>query len=110
MLTGIGFLWWILPVGLTAWLVLWFGNFSVIEDGIGLLGIVTLSFVVAAWQLDPDPRPIVSGFIPSLPHHDLTRYAFLAVSIVGATVESIPAELLFVRCDRREVVAAGSVD
>src|SRR4029077_4027441 len=36
--------------------------------------------------LHPDPRPIVSGFIPSLPHHDLTRYVFLTVSIVGATV------------------------
>ena len=55
MLTGIGFQWWVLPVGLVAWLVLWFGNFSVIEDGIGLLGMVTLSFVVAAWRLHPDP-------------------------------------------------------
>ena len=36
MLTGIGFQWWVLPVGLVAWLVLWFGNFTVIEDGIGL--------------------------------------------------------------------------
>jgi Mn2+/Fe2+ NRAMP family transporter len=86
MLTGIGFQWWILPLGVAAWLILWFGNFSVIEDGIGLLGIVTLSFVVAAWRLHPNPRSIAEGFIPSTPHHDLTRYAFLAVSIVGATV------------------------
>jgi Mn2+/Fe2+ NRAMP family transporter len=86
MLTGVGFQWWILPLGVAAWLILWFGNFSVIEDGIGLLGIVTLSFVVAAWRLHPNPRSIAEGFIPSTPHHDLTRYAFLAVSIVGATV------------------------
>jgi len=86
MLTGIGFQWWILPLGVAAWLILWFGNFSVIEDGIGLLGMVTLSFVVAAWRLHPNPRSIAEGFIPSTPHHDLTRYAFLAVSIVGATV------------------------
>jgi Mn2+/Fe2+ NRAMP family transporter len=86
MLTGIGFQWWILPLGVAAWLILWFGNFSVIEDGIGLLGMVTLSFVVAAWRLHPNPRAIAEGFIPSTPHHDLTRYAFLAVSIVGATV------------------------
>jgi Mn2+/Fe2+ NRAMP family transporter len=86
MLTGIGFQWWILPLGVTAWLILWFGNFSVIEDGIGLLGMVTSSFVVAAWRLHPNPRSIAEGFIPSTPHHDLTRYAFLAVSIVGATV------------------------
>jgi Mn2+/Fe2+ NRAMP family transporter len=86
MLTGIGFQWWVLPLGLAGWLVLWFGNFTVIEDGVGLLGIVTLSFVVAAWRLHPELGPIVRGFAPSLPHHDVTRYAFLVVSIVGATV------------------------
>ena len=86
MLTGIGFQWWIVPVGLAAWLVLWFGRFSVIEDGIGLLGLVTLSFVVAVWRLGPAPAPIARGFLPGVPQHDLTRYAFLTVSIVGATV------------------------
>jgi Mn2+/Fe2+ NRAMP family transporter len=86
MLSGIGFQWWVVPVGLAAWLVLWFGSFTVIEDGIGLLGIVTLSFVVAVWRLGPDPVPIARGLLPSVPDHDLTRYAFLAVSIVGATV------------------------
>ena len=86
MLTGVGFQWWVLPAGFMAWLLLWFGNFSVIEDGVGLLGIVTLSFVLAAWRLHPDAGDIARGFLPSLPHHDITRYAFLAVSIVGATV------------------------
>src|SRR4051812_2414066 len=86
MLTGIGFQWWIVPIGLVIWLVLWFGNFSVIEDGVGLLGMVTLSFVVAAWRLHPDGASLARGFIPTLPHHDLTRYGFLSVSIVGATV------------------------
>ncbi len=86
MLTGIGFQWWIVPIGLAAWLVLWLGTFSVIENGVGLLGIITLSFVVAAWRLHPDIAPLARGFIPTLPHHDLTRYAFLSVSIVGATV------------------------
>jgi Mn2+/Fe2+ NRAMP family transporter len=86
MLTGIGFQWWILPVGVVAWLVLWFGKFSVVEDGIGLLGMITLSFVVAAWRLGPDSSQILRGFIPSVPDHDITRYAFLTVSIIGATV------------------------
>jgi Mn2+/Fe2+ NRAMP family transporter len=85
MLSGIGFVWWIVPIGLAVWLVLWFGNFSVI-DGMGLLGIITLSFVVSAWRLHPAAASVAHGFIPTLPHHDLTRYAFLAVSIVGATV------------------------
>ena len=86
MLTGVGFAWWILPVGLAAWLLLWLGTFSVIEDGVGLLGMVTLSFVVAAWRLHPEPAAVAAGFVPSVPHRDVVRYAFLAVSIVGATV------------------------
>jgi Mn2+/Fe2+ NRAMP family transporter len=86
MLTGIGFQWWILPLGFAAWVLLWFGNFTVIEDGVGLLGMVTLSFVLAAWRLQPDVRSVAYGFLPSVPDHDLTRYAFLTVSIVGATV------------------------
>ena len=86
MLTGIGFQWWILPLGCAVWLVLWFGNFSAIEDGIGLLGMVTLSFVLAAWRLQPDASSVMQGYVPSVPHHEVTRYAFLAVSIVGATV------------------------
>src|SRR4051812_14462334 len=85
MLTGIGFQWWIVPIGLAVWLVLWCGSFSVIENGVGLLGIITLSFVVAAWRLHPEIAPLARGFVPTMPHHDLTRYAFLSVSIVGAT-------------------------
>jgi Mn2+/Fe2+ NRAMP family transporter len=86
MLTGIGFQWWILPVGAAVWLVLWFGNFTIIENGVGLLGLITLSFVVAVWRLHPDPGPVAHGFLPTMPNHDLARYAFLSVSIVGATV------------------------
>ncbi len=86
LLTAIGFQWWIVPLGLLAWLVLWLLRFSAIEYGFGLLGLVTLSFVYAAWQLGPDIGDIRAAFVPSLPAHHSTRYAFLAVSIVGATV------------------------
>jgi Mn2+/Fe2+ NRAMP family transporter len=86
LLTGIGFQWWILPVGLSIWLVLWFSGFAVVEHGIGLLGLVTLAFVAAAWKLGPDAGDVGKGFIPTMADHDMLRYAFLAVSIVGATV------------------------
>jgi Mn2+/Fe2+ NRAMP family transporter len=86
LLTGVGFQWWILPVGLLTWLALWLLGFAPIEYGLGLLGLITLSFVYAAWQLGPDPRDLGAAFIPSLPSRHYTRYAFLAVSIVGATV------------------------
>ena len=86
LLTGIGFQWWVLPIGLTAWLVLWRCGFSIIEYGLGLLGLVTLSFVWSAWQLHPAMRDVTSSLLPTLPTHHHARYAFLAVSILGATV------------------------
>lgn len=86
LLTGTGYLWWTLPTALIVWLIVWFSGFGVMEYGIGLLGLVTLSFVVAAWRLGADPAAVAGGLRPSLPDHDLVRYAFLAVSIVGATV------------------------
>jgi Mn2+/Fe2+ NRAMP family transporter len=86
LLTGVGFQWWVLPIALLVWMILWFSNFSIVEYGIGLLGLVTLSFVLAAWRLDPDAGDIARSFIPSLPAHDGVRYTFLAISIVGATV------------------------
>lgn len=86
LLTGVGFLWWILPIGLLVWVVLWGCGFALIEHGIGLLGLVTLSFVVSAWQLKPELSDLGAAMLPSVPAHDHVRYAFLAVSILGATV------------------------
>jgi Mn2+/Fe2+ NRAMP family transporter len=86
LLTGIGFQWWVLPVVIVVWLALWLSSFAVIEDGFGLLGLITLSFVVGAWRLGPAPGDLARGLVPSIPGHHLTRYAFLAVSIVGATI------------------------
>jgi Mn2+/Fe2+ NRAMP family transporter len=86
LLTGIAFQWWVVPIGLAIWLVLWLCGFGLIEYGIGLLGLVTLAFVVSAWQLRPDVADLGASLIPSLPEHHPARYAFLAVSILGATV------------------------
>jgi Mn2+/Fe2+ NRAMP family transporter len=86
LLSGVGFVWWILPVGGVVWLILWSFRFSVIEYGLGLLGLVTLSFVYSAWHLSPPAGEIADGLVPSLPPHHLVRYAFLAISILGATV------------------------
>jgi Mn2+/Fe2+ NRAMP family transporter len=86
LLTGVGFQWWVLPIGLAVWLVLWLCGFAVIEYGIGLLGLTTLAFVVSAWQLEPDAADLAAAVVPSMPTHHHVRYGFLAVSIVGATV------------------------
>jgi Mn2+/Fe2+ NRAMP family transporter len=86
LLTGVGFLWWVVPVGAAAWLVLRLFGFGPIEYGIGVLGLVTLCFVVSAVKLGPSAADLGRAMLPSLPTHDHTRYAFIAVSIVGATV------------------------
>ena len=86
LVTGAGFVRWILPIGGAVWIVLWLFGFGVIEYGIGLLGLVTLSFVVSAWMLKPDYADVARSLVPSLPHDDSLRYAFLAVTIIGATV------------------------
>jgi Mn2+/Fe2+ NRAMP family transporter len=51
-----------------------------------LLGLVTLSFVLSAWWVNPDAHDLARSLVPTLPRHDGVRYAFLAVSILGATV------------------------
>ena len=86
LLSGIGFQWWILPLGVAVWGVLWLCGFGLIEYGLGLLGLVTLSFVVSAWMLQPQTIDLAKSLVPSLPSHDPVRYAFIAVSILGATV------------------------
>lgn len=86
MLTGIGFPWWAIPISLLVWLLMWKGTFGLIEKGASLLGLVTLSFVVAAIKLHPDWSSVGAGFLPTMPHSEKARYGFIAVSILGASI------------------------
>ena len=84
--TGIHHPFWALPVCLLVWGLLWYGTFSVIEDGITLLGLITVAFVVAAVQLGPNWHELAAGLLPSLPAKQPAHYWFIAVSILGASV------------------------
>ena len=86
ILTGIGFPWWAIPVSLLVWLLMWKGTFGLIERGASLLGLVTISFVVAAIKLHPDWSGVGAGLLPTMPGHDKARYGFIAVSILGASI------------------------
>ena len=33
--SGVAFQWWVVPAGVLVWLIVWFGNFDAIEDGVG---------------------------------------------------------------------------
>jgi Mn2+/Fe2+ NRAMP family transporter len=86
ILTGVGFPIWALPVSLIVWLMMWKGTFSLIENGASLLGLITISFAIAAWKLNPDWSQVGSGMLPSMPGSDKAKYGFLAVSILGASI------------------------
>src|SRR3954465_7775826 len=85
-ITGIKYQWWALPVGFVTWLIIWKGTFGFIEQGVSLLGLVTLCFVVAAWKLQPEWSHVAHGLVPTLPSREGARYWFVAVSILGASI------------------------
>jgi Mn2+/Fe2+ NRAMP family transporter len=76
----------VLPVVLLAWCCLWFATFGAIEHSVAILGLVTLCFVVAAWRLGPDWIEVGAGLLPHVPSTARAHYAYLAVSILGATI------------------------
>jgi Mn2+/Fe2+ NRAMP family transporter len=84
LLTGVGFPWWSVPVAAGVWLLLWRGTFDVVEDGVALLGLVTLCFAVAAYKTHPPLRELLGGLLPSLPQQKPAQYWFVAVSMLGS--------------------------
>lgn len=84
--TGISIPIWAIPVALVAWALLWYTTFGVIENGVSLLGLVTVAFVVGAVKLHPQYGEVARGLIPTLPKQDAAKYWFTAVSILGASI------------------------
>ncbi len=84
LVTGVDFRWFVPLVACAGWLLLWFGTFGLIEDGVSLLGLLTLVFVVAAWKLGFSWAEVGRGLVPSLPASDSAGYWFIAVSIIGS--------------------------
>lgn len=84
--TGIGIRWWAVPIAVVAWLLLWKGTFGIVEQGVSLLGLVTVVFLVGAIKLHPDWGAVAHGLVPTLPSHQPAHYWFIAVSILGASI------------------------
>jgi Mn2+/Fe2+ NRAMP family transporter len=84
--TGIAFHWWAIPIALLAWLLLWRGTFSVVEQGTATLGLVAITFAIGALKLHPDWGALGRGLLPSTAPHDTARYWYLAVSMLGASI------------------------
>jgi Mn2+/Fe2+ NRAMP family transporter len=84
--TGIPFTAWAPAVGCVLWLLLWLGKFAMLENSVALLGLVTVSFVIGAVREHPPIGELLRGALPTLPDDQPLKYAFLAVSILGATI------------------------
>lgn len=85
-LTGVDFRWWAVPAALLAWLTLWKGSFSFVEQGVAALGLVTVAFAVAAVLARPEWLDVIAGLVPTNPPVNTARYWFLAASILGASI------------------------
>ena len=86
LMTGVSIRVWVVPIAFLVWIVLWLGTFGSIEHGVAAFGMVTLSFVVAAWWLRPDWHAVAAGLMPRRPATDGAQYTYLAVGILGATI------------------------
>lgn len=86
MATGIRFQLWALPVAFLAWLLLWRGKFSLVENGTAIFGLVSVVFLVGAAALHPRWTSVAAGLMPTRPAHEAARYWYLAVSILGASI------------------------
>ena len=73
-------------MALAVWLFLWYATFGVIDNGVALLSLITLAFVVAVVRLHPPMGELARALIPSMPTHDRAQAGFLAVSILGASL------------------------
>jgi Mn2+/Fe2+ NRAMP family transporter len=84
--TGVAFQWWALPVAFAVWLLLWRATFGVIEEGVALLGLVTVVFLVAAIRVHPPITEVAAGLLPTVPGTERAHAGFLIVSILGASL------------------------
>ena len=78
-------------------LIVWFLSFQAIERIFGLLGLMMLVFVAAAFWLGPDWTAMASGFIPTVPQLETTSdyfvYAYFAVALLSSIM--LPYETYF---------------
>jgi Mn2+/Fe2+ NRAMP family transporter len=74
-------------VALFLWALLWFGNFSVIENGVSFLGLVALAYVAGPFIVGAPWKEAALGAVPSMPSQEPVQYWLLAVSIIGSVLE-----------------------
>ena len=84
LVTGISSQVWAAPVAFAMWLVLWLGTFGFIENGIAVVGLITVVFAVGAIKLWPSIGHIAAQLLPEMSDVKKPNYWFTGVSIIGS--------------------------
>jgi Mn2+/Fe2+ NRAMP family transporter len=87
LMTGYGYRIFVPLAAALLWGLLWYGSFSIIENGVSFLGLVAIAFIVGPFVLPTPWTDVARGVIPTLPGHHPAQYWFMAVSIVGAVLQ-----------------------
>jgi Mn2+/Fe2+ NRAMP family transporter len=77
-------------------LVIWFLPFKAIERIFGLLGLLMVVFIVAAWKFHPDWSQAAGGLVPTLPSGPTDKqllYGYYAVALISSVM--LPYETYF---------------
>ncbi|MGW5262953.1 NRAMP family divalent metal transporter [Microbispora sp. NPDC004025] len=109
--TGVGYLLWVPPVALVAWLVMWRVKFETMERVFGLAGLGLVVFIVALWQLGPDWGELSTQLVRPPSDEGVPTYLYYAIALLGGAMT--PYEVFFFssggveeRWTRRDLVTA----
>jgi len=101
LFTGISWHYLFPVAALLVWIMAWRAPFSLIENGPALLGLLTLSFVVAIVALGGLPKELLPTlWKPEIKSGELADYLYLVAAILGATIS--PYLLYFYSSGARE--------
>jgi Mn2+/Fe2+ NRAMP family transporter len=95
LVTSVSYLLLVPFVGFGVWLILWRARFSLMENGLGLLGLALVVFAVALWHLGPDWGSLAHQMVVvDKPGDEQWRtWAYYAVALFGAALT--PYEVFF---------------
>lgn len=87
LFTGISWHYLFPVAALLVWILVWRAPFSLIENGPAVLGLLTLSFVVAIVALGGPPKALLPTlWRPEIKSGELADYLYLVAAILGATI------------------------
>jgi manganese transport protein len=88
LLTSLNYLFWVVPMAVALWIVVWRVKYSIMEKTVSLVGLALLVMVVTVWRLHPDWGSLLHSathpYVPASQTH--ADYWYWAISLLGATI------------------------